>query len=160
MRTAEPDGMFDVIHAGLHGIFTRQQQHIVITHLLDDGYFLHDFTVRKGFAHYLVVVVETAVNAMVAAGIGQIHRDIELHNLAEPLLGQRAAHVGHHLQIRLGCRRNKCLEILQREHLLGKGPAHIMVSFGINAAGHLLPNQILYRIVKFHLLPILSLYQS
>ena len=150
-------GMLQVVDAGLLGRFPGQQQQMFVPHLFEHLAFFHDLLVGQGDAGELVFMVETAIDAVVGAGVTQIERDIELYRLAEFFLGRGPAQSGHRLQVRplQGGRADQGLEVLQvylgtRCLGLGQSSFHIAGGLGVDALACFLPIEIFQYFRKQH----------
>ena len=76
--------------------------------------------------------METAIDARVGAGVGDIERDEDLHRVAKPLTGITIAELCHRLQIGLGGGGDQGHEVLHVEVALRQCAAYIRVALGVD----------------------------
>lgn len=74
-------------------------------------------------------MVESAINAEVRTGIGDVQRNIHADGFAETLLGKHSTPEGHLFEIAVGGRRDQGHEIVDLQMLLGKSPGNVGFCF-------------------------------
>ena len=84
-------------------------------------------------------MVESAINAEVRTGIGDVQRNIHADGFAETLLGKHSTPEGHLFEIAVGGRRDQGHEIVDLQMLLGKSPGNVGFCFCIYPAGNFVP---------------------
>ena len=127
--------IFDNIHRIGHILYTRRTgslaryQQNVFERILLDGLTLGMYLVRRqNSAMDLVRTVETTIDTMVLADVGQIERNIELNRISETATGNLIAFHGHFVQVFIRSRGNQCGKILHRRTILAQRPFDIDLS--------------------------------
>ena len=90
----------DVLNIGVLAALTGQHQDLLHAGICDDFHLVLDFFERELFAADLVVAVETAVDAIVLAIVGDIDRCKNIYSITEMVLGLNLCPAGHLLQKR------------------------------------------------------------
>ena len=102
------DGLGQIGHARLGRIFARDEQDVFKGGQLLDGtvFVLYLFGGEDGACHG-VLAMETAIDARVGTGVGDIEGDKHRHSAAETLLCIFTRQAGHLFQVWLGSRREQ-----------------------------------------------------
>ena len=123
----------EVGHAGLHRVLARHDQQVLErAELLDGLVFVDHLLLRQDDALHGVAHVETAIDAGVGAGVGDIERDEDLHRVAKPLTGVTIAELRHRLQIGFSGRRDQGHEVLYIEVALRQCAAYVRIALGVD----------------------------
>ena len=129
------NGFTDVGYRRHGTALAGQNEDFLQTGLRDGLQFLFDLVhIQFGTAN-LVVTVETAVNAVIFAVIGDIQRREHLHRVAKVLACFHLRPLGHLLEERQRRGRQQCAEVLRREYVLAERTQNISGSIGIRIIG-------------------------
>ena len=129
------NGLADVGYRRHGTALTGQNEDFLQTGFRDGLQLLLDLVhIQLGTAN-LVVTVETAVNAVIFAVIGDIQRREHLHRVAEMLARFGLCALRHLLKERQRRGRQQCAEVLRRENVLAKRTQYVSRRIGIRVIG-------------------------
>ena len=129
------NGLADVGYRRHGTALAGQNEDFLQTGLRDGLQFLLDLVHIQLGTTNLVMTVETAVNAVIFAVIGDIQRREHLHRVAEMLARFRLCALCHLFKERQRRGRQQCAEVLRRENVLAKRTQYVSRRIGIRVIG-------------------------
>ena len=118
-------GFADVFHIALTSALTGQNQDFLHTAVGNDFHLMLDLFHVQFHAADVVVAVESAVDTVILAVIGNVQRCEEIDGVAEVLAGFQPCFLCHLLKERFRGRGEKCLEILNGAGVMLQCSLHI-----------------------------------
>ena len=120
------DSFADVADIGVFAALAGQQEDLLHAGLRDDLHFVLDLLEGELFAADVVVTVETAVNTVVLAVIGNVDGGKNIDRVSKVIPGQDLCLARHLLEKWSGGRGEQCLEILNGAALITERPHHVL----------------------------------
>ena len=134
------DRLCQIGDSSLGGILSRDQEDVLErSQLLDGLVFVLDLFGSQDDPGHWILPVKPAVDAGIAAGIGDVQRDEHRHCASESLACVFSRQHSHRLQIRFGSRRQQGHEVIYVAAALSKSPTDIGIGLGCYHVRRLVP---------------------